>query len=465
MAARRPVVTADTPAVREQLADGRSAAARAARRPRRARRRAAAPGRRPGPARADRRRRPRALARPRRPPRGRLRAARRPAAPNLPRRERLHRSPPTTGATRPRLFGPRHDFREALVLRRLLPALPGPAVLNAGAGAGSLTLKMVDAGLSVTSVDASVRLCDWTRAALERAGRAGRRTRSSRATCSASTCRTRRSTRPSARRCWSTWTTTPPPCASWRGCCGPAASWWSRSRPTRTATTGPTSGRVTGAATRSRCSRSGCGTPGSPTPGPTGWGFPLTGLYHRQVYRRALAPPAGRRAAAGTNVGAPPRLAARVVRAALELDTAFVGRRPGYHGLLAVAHRRADAGLSAAAAPASPLRRWGGLAAGLLVLGFLGWALVDGWQAVSEYDWDLDPWLLGLACLVLAVFYVMSGLGYAAIQDEHAPSGPPAAGDAGDLGQVAARPLRPRQRPDAARAGGARLRATASPAG
>ena len=45
---------------------------------------------------------------------------------------------------RPELFGPRHDYREALILRRLLPALPGPAVLNAGAGAGSLTLRLVE---------------------------------------------------------------------------------------------------------------------------------------------------------------------------------------------------------------------------------------------------------------------------------------------------------------------------------
>lgn len=64
---------------------------------------------------------------------------------------------------------------------------------------------------------------------------------------------------------------------------------------------------------------------------------------------------------------------------------------------------------------ASPWRRRGGLLAGLLVLGFLGWALVDGWSAVSAYDWDVRPGLLILGVAVLLVFYLAGGLGYAAI--------------------------------------------------
>ena len=71
----------------------------------------------------------------------------------------------------------------------------------------------------------------------------------------------------------------------------------------------------------------------------------------------------------------------------------------------------------AAGAPpgASPWRKWGGLAAGALVLGFLGWALIDGWSAVADYDWNVQPGLLALACVVLLVFYLASGLGYVAI--------------------------------------------------
>jgi hypothetical protein len=88
----------------------------------------------------------------------------------------------------------------------------------------------------------------------------------------------------------------------------------------------------------------------------------------------------------------------------------------------------AGAGPAPAVAARRPWRRWGGLAAGLLVLGFLAWALVDGWSTVSAYDWDLQPGLLVLGILVLLLFYVASALGYGAIVDRlHHPGPPPLA--------------------------------------
>ena len=240
----------------------------------------------------------------------------------------------------PELYGPRHDDRESLVLRRLLPALPGPEVLNAGAGAGSLSLNMVDAGLRVTSTDASARLCDWTRAALERRGAAAenpvfvgdvQRLDLPDASFDAAVCaevlehvdddaaalaELARVLRPGGLLV----VTVPanPYRYDWTD------QWAGHRR------------RYTPQMLEERMR-----TAGFPDASARGWGFPLTGLYHRQVYRRALR----RRLAAGHGTvagGAPPRLAARVLRAAFEVDTAFIGRRPGYHGLLAVGHRRAD---------------------------------------------------------------------------------------------------------------------------
>jgi glycosyltransferase 2 family protein len=86
--------------------------------------------------------------------------------------------------------------------------------------------------------------------------------------------------------------------------------------------------------------------------------------------------------------------------------------------------RPADTGTAPGLTARSPLRRWGGLAAGLLVLGFMGWALVDGWSAVSSYDWDLEPGLLALGVLVLLAFYAASALGYGAIIDRLHHPGP-----------------------------------------
>jgi SAM-dependent methyltransferase len=74
----------------------------------------------------------------------------------------------------PDLYGPRHDYRESLVLRELLPATPGPRILNAGSGAGSLTVRLARLGLRTTSIDASPELCARTRALLEQEDPGGR---------------------------------------------------------------------------------------------------------------------------------------------------------------------------------------------------------------------------------------------------------------------------------------------------
>src|SRR3954468_8333245 len=55
----------------------------------------------------------------------------------------------------PDLYGPRHAYRESLLLRRLRPLVRSGHLLNAGCGAGSFTLRLLDAGYEVTSVDAS----------------------------------------------------------------------------------------------------------------------------------------------------------------------------------------------------------------------------------------------------------------------------------------------------------------------
>lgn len=241
----------------------------------------------------------------------------------------------------PELFGPRHDFREALVLRRLLPALPGPRVLNAGAGAGSLTVKMVDAGLQVTSTDQSPQLCEWTRRALrERGADEGNpvlvgdleRLDLPDASFDAAVCaevlehldhdaaalaELHRVLRPGGLLLVTV------PANPFR------YDWTDRWAGHRRRYTPAMLGERLAAA----------GFAGAEV---RGWGFPLTGLYHRQVYRRVLR----RRLAQGGGRavgGGPPRLAARLVRAALEVDAAFVGRRPGYHGLIALARRRDDA--------------------------------------------------------------------------------------------------------------------------
>lgn len=241
----------------------------------------------------------------------------------------------------PEFFGPRHDFREALVLRRFVPALTGGEVLNAGAGAGSLTLKLVDRGLRVTSTDASEAFCEWTRQALRARGALEenpvvlgdlQRLELPDASFDGAVCaevlehldddaaalaQLHRVLRPGA----PLLVTVP---------AGPYRyDWtdhWAGHR--RRYTPEGLAARLTEAGFDGIDVRA--------------WGFPLTGLYHRRVYRRALRHRLESGADTGTG-GPPPRALAMAVRAALEVDRLFVGRRPGYHGLIALA-RRGDGG-------------------------------------------------------------------------------------------------------------------------
>ena len=57
--------------------------------------------------------------------------------------------------TAPEFVGPRHELRERLLLDLLLAAGPGPDVLDAGAGQGTLSAKLAALGFEVTSTDAS----------------------------------------------------------------------------------------------------------------------------------------------------------------------------------------------------------------------------------------------------------------------------------------------------------------------
>lgn len=65
------------------------------------------------------------------------------------------------------------------------------------------------------------------------------------------------------------------------------------------------------------------------------------------------------------------------------------------------------------AAPARrPWRRRLGIVASLLVVVFLGWAMVDGWSQVRAYSWHIRPWELAASVAVLGVFIVANGVGY-----------------------------------------------------
>jgi ubiquinone/menaquinone biosynthesis C-methylase UbiE len=62
---------------------------------------------------------------------------------------------PIESEFQPDFVGPRHRLRESLLLRLLLSARPGPALLNVGAGQGTFSQLLEGRGFAVTSVDPS----------------------------------------------------------------------------------------------------------------------------------------------------------------------------------------------------------------------------------------------------------------------------------------------------------------------
>ena len=57
--------------------------------------------------------------------------------------------------TAPEFVGPRHELRERLLLDLFLSASPGPEVLDAGAGQGTMSARLEQLGYEVTSTDVS----------------------------------------------------------------------------------------------------------------------------------------------------------------------------------------------------------------------------------------------------------------------------------------------------------------------
>jgi SAM-dependent methyltransferase len=238
------------------------------------------------------------------------------------------------GGGAPEAWGPRHDYRESLLQRRLPGPQAAPRALNAGCGAGSMTLKLVDAGYAVTSLDASTGYIEELARTLTARGIADQAPALvgdvtampfadgsfDLAVCAevlehvdddeAGARELARVLAPGGRLAGSV------PANPWR------YDWtdnWAGHR--RRYTEAGLEALLRGA--------------GFQDVDVTAWGFPLTGLYHRQVYRRMmrrrLSGPARSPAAAEPRGS---RIAARVARAAFELDTLFLGRRPGYLGYL-----------------------------------------------------------------------------------------------------------------------------------
>ena len=68
--------------------------------------------------------------------------------------------------TAPEFVGPRHELRERLLLDLFLSASPGPEVLDAGAGQGTMSARLERLGYEVTGTDVSGTVVEVLRARL-----------------------------------------------------------------------------------------------------------------------------------------------------------------------------------------------------------------------------------------------------------------------------------------------------------
>ena len=251
----------------------------------------------------------------------------------------------------PELYGPRHDYRESLVTRRIRRFGAGGDALDAGAGAGSMALRLARLGYRVTAVDASPAFVRRLGGVLAAAPGGPHRALPGDlgalplpgaavdlAVCgevlehldddAAGARELARVLRPDG-----LLVVTVP--------AGPERFDWvdrwaghrRRYRP------GDLAALLVGAGFRDV--RVG------------GWGFPLTALYHRHVYRPALARRLARARAGDGDaaLGSPPAGVRRALRAVLEVDTLFAPLAGGRGmGLIATARR----GRGDGAGPAGP---------------------------------------------------------------------------------------------------------------